>query len=175
MVVLHLISLLKFCAEQRGSLMFRVSHYCKELEAFTSVLNFLIQALPQVQNIMATRQCQMHNSGFGGSTKITAWQPIPSLGRRLREVLHDFERNRTTRLVVFLWPTARFSSRSHQEPTVSQFSPSVGRIFRFIGVILATYSLSWEKGHGPIGSLLNSGRFFLSPEQRAERIIKARA
>lgn len=53
-----------------------------------------------------------------------------------------------------------------------QFSASVGKIFRFIGVVLATYSLSWEKGHGPIGSLINSGRFILSPEQRASRILK---
>lgn len=49
----------------------------------------------------------------------------------------------------------------------------MGRIFRFIGVVLATYSLSWEKGYGPLGSLLNTGRFILSPEQRASRILKA--
>ncbi|RCN35675.1 hypothetical protein ANCCAN_18456 [Ancylostoma caninum] len=53
-----------------------------------------------------------------------------------------------------------------------QFSPSVNRIFRLIGIVLASYSLSWEKGHGPIGSIINTGRFFLSPEQRASRIIK---
>lgn len=53
-----------------------------------------------------------------------------------------------------------------------QFSPSISRIFRFIGILLATYSLSREKGHGPIGSLINSSRFFLSPEQRASRILK---
>lgn len=52
-----------------------------------------------------------------------------------------------------------------------QFPPSVARIFRVIGVVLATYSLSWEKGHGAIGSLINSGRFLLNPEQRAQRIL----
>jgi hypothetical protein len=57
---------------------------------------------------------------------------------------------------------------------IFQFSPSVARIFRFIGVVLATYSLSWEKGHGALGSLINSGRFLISPEQRAERIIKVK-
>uniref|UniRef100_A0A914XCR2 Hormone-sensitive lipase n=1 Tax=Plectus sambesii TaxID=2011161 RepID=A0A914XCR2_9BILA len=64
------------------------------------------------------------------------------------------------------------SSCFYGRPLGFQFSPSVGRVFHFIGVILATYSLSWEKGHGPFGSLLNSGRFLLSPEQRAKRIIK---
>ena len=53
-----------------------------------------------------------------------------------------------------------------------QFSPSVNRVFRIIGVILASYSLTWEKGQGKLGSLINTGRFFLSPEQRASRIIK---
>uniref|UniRef100_A0A0R3RLZ8 Hormone-sensitive lipase n=1 Tax=Elaeophora elaphi TaxID=1147741 RepID=A0A0R3RLZ8_9BILA len=53
-----------------------------------------------------------------------------------------------------------------------QFPPSVGRIFRLIGVILAIYSLSWEKGRSTLGSFLNSPRFILSPEQRAKRIVK---
>uniref|UniRef100_A0A0N5B1D1 Hormone-sensitive lipase n=1 Tax=Syphacia muris TaxID=451379 RepID=A0A0N5B1D1_9BILA len=53
-----------------------------------------------------------------------------------------------------------------------QFAPSVGRVFRFIGVVLATYSLSWEKGYGPLNSLLSTGRFILSPEQRGSRILK---
>ncbi|KAJ1358760.1 hypothetical protein KIN20_017268 [Parelaphostrongylus tenuis] len=57
-------------------------------------------------------------------------------------------------------------------PLGFQFSPSVSRIFRVIGIVLASYSLSWEKGHGPIGSIINTGRFFLSPEQRASRIVK---
>ncbi|VDM95916.1 unnamed protein product [Thelazia callipaeda] len=53
-----------------------------------------------------------------------------------------------------------------------QFPPSVGRIFRFIGVLLAIYSLSWEKGRSTLGSFLYSPRFLLNPEQRAERIVK---
>ncbi|PAV81168.1 hypothetical protein WR25_14542 isoform D [Diploscapter pachys] len=57
-------------------------------------------------------------------------------------------------------------------PLGFQFSPSVNRVFRIIGVILASYSLTWEKGQGKLGSLINTGRFFLSPEQRASRIIK---
>ena len=50
----------------------------------------------------------------------------------------------------------------------------MGRVFHLIGVVLATYSLSWEKGHGPVASVINSGRFLLSPEQRAKRIIQVR-
>ncbi|VDM75926.1 unnamed protein product [Strongylus vulgaris] len=97
--VLHIISLQKTVSEQRGSFVFRLTHYCKELEAFSKVISFLMDSIPL-------------------------------------------------------------------------FSPSVNRIFRLIGIVLASYSLSWEKGHGPIGSIINTGRFLLSPEQRASRIIK---
>ncbi|PIO76046.1 putative hormone-sensitive lipase [Teladorsagia circumcincta] len=44
--VLHLISLQKSVSEQRGSFVFRLAHYCKELEAFANVVHFLIDSLP---------------------------------------------------------------------------------------------------------------------------------
>ena len=52
-----------------------------------------------------------------------------------------------------------------------QFAPSIGRVFHFIGIVLATYSVRWEKGTS-WASLLHSGRLMLSPERRAKRIIK---
>nr|CAD2147274.1 unnamed protein product [Meloidogyne enterolobii] len=52
-----------------------------------------------------------------------------------------------------------------------QFSPSITRIFRFIGLILATYSLSWESSVA-LSSLIRGGRMLLNPEQRAKHIIK---
>lgn len=41
-----------------------------------------------------------------------------------------------------------------------------------IGLVLATYSLSWENGAAALSSIINSGRMLLNPEQRAKRIIK---
>lgn len=55
---------------------------------------------------------------------------------------------------------------------VFQFCPSVTRIFRVIGIVLATYSLSWDNGSGALSSLMASSRYLLNPEQRAHRIIK---
>lgn len=51
-----------------------------------------------------------------------------------------------------------------------QFVPSVTLIFHVIGIFLANYSLSWDCSSA-IGSLWNSGRHLLSPEERAKQII----
>ena len=64
----------------------------------------------------------------------------------------------------------------------------MGRVFHVIGIVLATYSVRWERGGTTsLASLLHSGeprgamskilphllgRFLLSAEQRAKRIIK---
>jgi hypothetical protein len=54
-----------------------------------------------------------------------------------------------------------------------QFYASIGRVFHVIGIVLATYSVRWERGNTTsIASILHSGRFLLSAEQRARRIIK---
>ena len=50
------------------------------------------------------------------------------------------------------------------------FTPSVKLIFNLIGIVLASYSLSW--GNGTISSLWNTGRYVLNPEERAKQIIK---
>ncbi|KAI6192657.1 hypothetical protein M3Y96_01250200 [Aphelenchoides besseyi] len=52
------------------------------------------------------------------------------------------------------------------------FAPRATSIFNATGIILATYSLSWESGTAAFSSLLHSGRYFLNPEERARRIIK---
>lgn len=41
-----------------------------------------------------------------------------------------------------------------------------------IGIVLATYSLSWQSGTAAFGSLIHSGKLLLNPEQRAAHIIK---
>uniref|UniRef100_A0A0N4WIF3 Hormone-sensitive lipase n=1 Tax=Haemonchus placei TaxID=6290 RepID=A0A0N4WIF3_HAEPC len=144
--VLHLISLQKSVSEQRGSFVFRLAHYCKELEAFANVVHFLIDSLP----VCIENQASMPSRSL--------FPPLDGNYDKYHGMLRALEQ---------LDPTCFYG-----RPLGFQFSPSVNRIFRVIGIVLASYSLSWEKGHGPIGSIINTGRFFLSPEQRASRIVK---
>ncbi|VDM58911.1 unnamed protein product [Angiostrongylus costaricensis] len=149
--VLHLVSLQKTVTEQRGSFVFRLAHYCKELEAFAKVVDFLNVSLPLcIENYMSMPSGSL-------------FPPLQGSYDKYYEILRDFEKLDST----------CFYGRPLGFQCMFQFSPSVNRIFRVIGIVLASYSLSWEKGHGPIGSIINTGRFFLSPEQRASRIIKA--
>uniref|UniRef100_A0A915PGC5 Hormone-sensitive lipase n=1 Tax=Setaria digitata TaxID=48799 RepID=A0A915PGC5_9BILA len=145
-VVLHLISVLRSCIEHRQTMMFRVSYYCKEVESYCAVLKFLVSALQMVIDaaVYAPDNCLFPDLS-GDYTKYQA-------------VLDGIE---------VLDPSCFYG-----RPLGFQFPPSVGRIFRLIGVILAIYSLSWEKGRSALGSFLNSPRFILSPEQRAKRIVK---
>ncbi|CAD6194356.1 unnamed protein product [Caenorhabditis auriculariae] len=143
--VLHLVSLLKAITDQRQSFVFRFSHFCKELEAYVTIIDYLNQTVP----LTLGNEQTLNGSLF---------PPLEGEYDTYQKVLHGIEKLDST---VFFG-----------RPLGFQFSPSVNRIFRVIGVILATYSLSWEKGHGPIGSIISGGRFFLSPEQRASRIIK---
>ncbi|WKY16774.1 hypothetical protein Q1695_001415 [Nippostrongylus brasiliensis] len=144
--VLHLISLQKTVSEQRGSFVFRLAHYCKELEAYVKVVHFLIDSLP----LCIENQASMPSGSL--------FPPLHGSYEKYHEMLRGLGQ---------LDPTCFYG-----RPLGFQFSPSVNRIFRVIGIVLASYSLSWEKGHGPIGSIINTGRFFLSPEQRASRIVK---
>ncbi|KAL6722562.1 hypothetical protein Aduo_017676 [Ancylostoma duodenale] len=144
--VLHIISLQKTVSEQRGSFVFRLAHYCKELEAFVNVIHFLMDSLPLCIGNAASMP-----SG-------SLFPPLHGNYDKYHEMLRGLEQLDSTCF--------------YGRPLGFQFSPSVNRIFRLIGIVLASYSLSWEKGHGPIGSIINTGRFFLSPEQRASRIIK---
>ncbi|RCN30304.1 hormone-sensitive lipase [Ancylostoma caninum] len=144
--VLHIISLQKTVSEQRGSFVFRLAHYCKELEAFVNVIHFLMDSLPLCIGNAASMP-----SG-------SLFPPLHGNYEKYHEMLRGLEQLDSTCF--------------YGRPLGFQFSPSVNRIFRLIGIVLASYSLSWEKGHGPIGSIINTGRFFLSPEQRASRIIK---
>jgi hypothetical protein len=76
---------------------------------------------------------------------------------------------------MFLWAFPWFPGAkviSHLYLLYLKFFPSVTRIFRVIGLVLATYSLSWETSSAALSSLVNSGRLLLNPEQRAKRIIK---
>ncbi|CCD67458.1 Hormone-sensitive lipase [Caenorhabditis elegans] len=143
--LLHVVSLQKAVFEQRGYLIFRISHFCKELEAYATVIDYLNKFIP----LCLETERNMRGSLF---------PPLDGNYETYQEILRVMEK--------------LDSSVFFGRPIGFQFSPSINKIFRIIGVVLATYSLSWEKGHGAIGSLINTGRFFLSPEQRAERIIK---
>ncbi|VDN19057.1 unnamed protein product [Gongylonema pulchrum] len=145
-VLLHLISVLRSCIEHRQTMMFRASYYSKELESYRAVLNFLIPALHIVID------------GAKYAPDNCLFPDLSGDYSKYEAILDGIE---------VLDPSCFFG-----RPLGFQFPPSVGRIFRFIGIILATYSLSWEKGRTTLGSLLNSPRFILSPEQRATRIVK---
>ncbi|VBB27319.1 unnamed protein product [Acanthocheilonema viteae] len=145
-IVLHLISVLRSCIEHRQTMIFRASYYCKEVESYCAVLNFLVSALRMVIDaaVYAPDNCL-----------------FPDLNG-------DYAKYQAMLGGIEVLDPSCFYGRS----LGFQFPPSIGRIFRLIGVILAIYSLSWEKGGSTLGSFLNSPRFILSPEQRAKRIVK---
>lgn len=126
--------------------MFRVSHQCKEVEGFAAVLRFLILAFQQVVDAL--------NSFEDDSL----FPPMEGDYQQYNMVLRSIEG----------LDTSCFYAR----PLGFQFAPSVTRVFRVIGFVLATYSLSWEKKQGALGSLVNSSKYLLNPEQRALRIVK---
>ncbi|VDO26830.1 unnamed protein product [Onchocerca flexuosa] len=146
MIVLHLISVLRSCTEYRQTMMFRASYYCKEVESYCAVLNFLVSALRLVIDtaVYAPDNCL-----------------FPDLNG-------DYSKHQAMLGVIEMLDPSCFYGR----PLGFQFPPSIGRICRLLGVMLAIYSLSWEKGCSTLGSFLNSPRFILSPEQRAKRIVK---
>ncbi|KAI6177498.1 Hosl-1 [Aphelenchoides bicaudatus] len=146
MVLLHLVSTLKKCSETRGSLMFRSTTICKELENYVAIFRFLILAFQQT--------VLMIESLDEGSL-------FPSLEGDYS--LHDgfFKGIESLDASCFYGRSFGF-----------QFVPSVTLIFNVIGIVLATYSLSWGNRSSAFGSLLNSGRYLLNPEQRAKQIIK---
>ncbi|KAE9556524.1 hypothetical protein FO519_000218 [Halicephalobus sp. NKZ332] len=146
MAVLQLISILRVCSENRGNLMFRVSHQCKEIEGFAAVLRFLILAFQQVVDAL---------DSFDGDS---LFPPLEGDYQQYNMVLRSIEG----------LDTSCFYAR----PLGFQFAPSVTRTFRVIGFVLATYSLSWEKKQGTLGSLVTSSKYLLNPEQRALRIVK---
>ncbi|MCP9266109.1 Hormone-sensitive lipase [Dirofilaria immitis] len=147
-IVLHLISVLRSCVDHRQTILFRASYYCKEIESYCAVLNFLISALRLVIDsaVYAPDNCL-----------------FPDLNG-------DYSKYHAVLCGIEVLDPSCFYGR----PLGFQvrFPPSVGRIFRLIGIVLAIYSLSWEKGCSILGSFLNSPRFILNPEQRAKRIVK---
>ncbi|TMS36568.1 hypothetical protein L596_003703 [Steinernema carpocapsae] len=146
MVILQIIALLRTISESRSMVMFRITHYCKEMEGFGAVFRFLVLSIQQV---------------LGNSHHLEPNSLFPPLDG-------DYSQYHALLKGIEALDASCFYARA----LGFQFSPSVCKIFRFIGVVLATYSLCREGGHGPLGTLIHSGRFFLSPEQRAERIIK---
>uniref|UniRef100_A0A7E4VSK6 Hormone-sensitive lipase n=1 Tax=Panagrellus redivivus TaxID=6233 RepID=A0A7E4VSK6_PANRE len=146
MAALQLISILRFVTDNRTTMMFRISHYCKEIEGFGAVLRFLIMSFQQVV------------AGLDSFEENSLFPPLDG----------DYEQYNGFFRGIENLDTSCFYAR----PLGFQFSQSVMRVFRVIGFVLATYSLSWEKGQGPINSLIHSSKYLISPEQRALRIVK---
>ncbi|VDK48256.1 unnamed protein product [Anisakis simplex] len=148
-IVLHLISLLRDCSEYRHASLLsfhRISYLCRELESYCAAMKFVLLA---TQQVLETQEKLATDSLF---------PPLEDDYRKYEGLMKSIE--------------ALDASCFYGRPLGFQFTPSIGRIFRFIGVILATYSLSWEKGQSAFGSLISSGRFIVSPEERAARILK---
>ncbi|CAG9531830.1 unnamed protein product [Cercopithifilaria johnstoni] len=154
-IVLHLISVLRSCIEHRQTMMFRASYYCKEVESYCAVLNFLISAL----------RMTLPKSFYLQVIDAAVYAPDNCL---FPDLNGDYTKYQAMLGGIEVLDPSCFYGR----PLGFQFPPSIGRIFRLFGVILAIYSLSWEKGRSTLGSFLNSPRFILSPEQRAKRIVK---
>nr|CAD2200410.1 unnamed protein product [Meloidogyne enterolobii] len=144
-VLLHLISVLRICSDNRTTIMFRLSHCCKEIEAYVAIIRFLILAYQQVVSLLDVLD---NNSLF---------PPLNSDYQQYNIMFRGIEN----------LDASCFYGRS----LGFQFSPSITRIFRVIGLILATYSLSWESTVA-LSSLIRGGRMLLNPEQRAKHIIK---
>ncbi|KAI6218452.1 hypothetical protein M3Y95_01165700 [Aphelenchoides besseyi] len=146
MVTLHLVSVLKKCAETRGSLLFRSTTVCKDLENYVAILRFFVLSFQQVVLLIDALE---ENSLF------------PSLDG-------DYSLYHGILKGIESLDASCFYGRSFG----FQFTPTVTLIFNVIGIVLATYSLSWNNGSEAFGSLLNSGRYLLNPEERAKQIIK---
>ncbi|KAI6202938.1 hypothetical protein M3Y94_00499000 [Aphelenchoides besseyi] len=146
MVALHLVAELKKCLETRSSLLFQSTTVCKDLENYVAILRFFALSFQQVVLLTET---------------LDEKSLFPSLDCEYSSY-HGMLKG------IESLDASCFYGRSFG----FQFAPSVTSIFNVIGIILATYSLSWESGTAAFSSLLNSGRYFLNPEERARRIIK---
>ncbi|KAI6192718.1 Hosl-1 [Aphelenchoides besseyi] len=146
MVALHLVAELKKCSETRNSLLFQSTTVCKDLENYVAILRFFALSFQQVVLLTETLD---ENSLF------PSLDCDYSLYHGMLKGIEGLDAS------CFYGRTFGF-----------QFAPSVTSIFNVIGIILATYSLSWESGTAAFSSLLHSGRYFLNPEERARRIIK---
>ncbi|KAH7728848.1 Protein C46C11.1 b [Aphelenchoides avenae] len=146
MVVLRLISLLRKCWEGRESRVFRLVHCCKETEAYAAVLRFLVLAGRQV---------------------ISA---VPTLDPGC--LFPPLEGDYSQYSFVFKGIESLDATCFYGRALGHQFTPSVEIIFRVIGYALAAFSLAWDKDGSAIGSLIQSWKMLLSPEEQATRIVK---
>uniref|UniRef100_A0A0K0EH28 Hormone-sensitive lipase n=1 Tax=Strongyloides stercoralis TaxID=6248 RepID=A0A0K0EH28_STRER len=146
-VILHIISLLRSCCLMKNNLMFRISFFCKEIENYMAVLRFWILSSQQLIGSISYEESD------------SLFPPID---------VDDYEQYFSVLKTLETLDSTCFYSR----PLGFQFCPSICKMFKIIGILLATYSLTWEKGNGAFGSLIKSAKFLLSPEERASRIIK---
>uniref|UniRef100_A0A915HQN9 Hormone-sensitive lipase n=1 Tax=Romanomermis culicivorax TaxID=13658 RepID=A0A915HQN9_ROMCU len=147
--VVHIIRLLKDIKEQREYVLFRTNHFCKELEAYASVLAALKRDLQCVLN---------HMDIWKSSEELFAGD-----GYRVR-----------LDLLMNLVETMDHSC-FYGRCMGFQYASSLYRVFQVVGLGLASYSILWEKGapdsiSQTVTNLYQSGRFALNPEERAQRI-----
>ncbi|KAI6202814.1 hypothetical protein M3Y94_00483700 [Aphelenchoides besseyi] len=120
MVALHLVAELKKCSETRSSLLFQSTTVCKDLENYVAILRFFALSFQQVVLLTET---------------LDEKSLFPSLDCEYSSY-HGMLKG------IESLDASCFYGRSFG----FQFAPSVTSIFNVIGIILATYSLSWESG-----------------------------
>lgn len=147
--VLHLIRLLRDIKEQREYVLFRTNYFCKELEAYASVLAALKRDL-----YYATDHLYLWKTSDQLFPPEVSHQKLDALMNMVETFDHS----------CFYGRCMGF-----------QYVPSLFRVFQVVGFGLASYSILWEKGapdsiSQTVTNLYQSGRFALNPEERAQRI-----
>ncbi|KAI6182701.1 hypothetical protein M3Y97_00409100 [Aphelenchoides bicaudatus] len=144
--ILHLVSIFKECTDTRDASSFRAAGICKDVENYVAILRFLVLAFQQTVLLIES---------------LDEGSLFPSLEGDYS--IHDG---------FFKGLESLDASCFYGRAFGFQFVPSVTLIFNVVGIFLANYSLSWGSCSTAIGSLFDSGRYLLSPEQRAKQIIK---
>ncbi|KAI6239120.1 hypothetical protein M3Y99_00615300 [Aphelenchoides fujianensis] len=161
-VILHLISVLKKCSDTRGGLLFRSTTVCKDLENYVAILRFFVLSFQQVSS-------NRHDCSMPVCLEVVLLIDALDENSLFPKLTGDYTMYHGILKGIESLDASCFYGRSFG----FQFTPTVTLIFNVIGIVLATYSLSWGNGaSSAFGSLLNSGRYIMNPEERAKQIIK---
>ncbi|XP_071957672.1 hormone-sensitive lipase-like [Antedon mediterranea] len=144
----RVITLCQTITRNRDSMMFRGSHYCKELDAYSRVMSQLRRMLTFAQKLL----CYSDSSELF----ITDKSEIPETELLLAQAL-DRE--------CFYGRCLGF-----------QFSDIMYKPLQTVAIAMASFSEGYHRYDGVIGrtatTLYHSGKYMLNPEQRAKRIVE---
>uniref|UniRef100_A0A0N5BSJ9 Hormone-sensitive lipase n=1 Tax=Strongyloides papillosus TaxID=174720 RepID=A0A0N5BSJ9_STREA len=144
--LIHVISVLKKCLDDKKSLIFRISYFTKELENYMAVFRFLILS---TQQLIGSINYDDNDSLF---------PPIN---------ISDY----SSYINVFKTVKGYDASCFYSRPLGLQFCPSIGKMFKVICTFFASYGKACEKGNGALDKIVNSAKYMISPEERALKII----